>query len=124
MSLPQTCPFCGAGIAITADGMARMSQRRVEFGCGTNIGRVADARRFQSVECEVRERTRLAARVAELEARCKRLEEAGNHMLEAIYTPEPPRCVCDRSFPCDDCVNYSSARDAKQKWQQAKEAKP
>lgn len=62
--------------------------------------------------------------VLELKARCKRLEAAGNHMLEALYTPEPPRCVCYRSFPCDDCVNYSSARDAKQKWQQAKEAKP
>ena len=73
MNLPETCPFCGAGIAITADGMARMSQRRVEFGCGTNIGRVADARRFQSVECEVRERTRLSARVAELEVENKNL---------------------------------------------------
>ena len=57
-------------------------------------------------------------------ARIARLEEAGGNMLEALYTPEPPRCVCHRSPPCDDCVNYALARDAKQKWQQAKETKP
>ena len=124
MSLPDKCPFCGAGVLVMAGGFECRNGRWVTFDCRTSIHAGQAERRTQSRTCEDAERASLAARVAELEARCKRLEEAGNHMLEAIYTPEPPRCVCDRSFPCDDCVNYSSARDAKQKWQQAKEAKP
>ena len=122
MNLPDKCPFCGAGVSATGYGSKR-SERWVSFDCFTQVF-ACDPRPTQSESCKSAERARLAARVAELEARCKRLEEAGDNMLEALYTPEPPRCMCHRSPPCDDCVNYALARDAKQKWQQAKEAKP
>ena len=57
----------------------------------------------------------LAARVAELEARCKRLEEAGDAMLSAWLMPED-------SMSYSDWVCLSS--DAKSGWYAAKEAKP
>ena len=44
----------------------------------------------------------LAARVAELEARCKRLEEAGDAIVDEYMVVEPEKSA----------------------WQQAKEAKP
>ena len=94
MNPPDKCPTCGAD---TPAG----DWKRWPVNPGVNLER----------------------ELALARARIARLEEAGDEMLEALYTPEPPRCVCNRSYPCDDCVNYSSARDAKQKWQQAKEAK-
>lgn len=81
-------------------------------------------RELNAAQATIRQQQLLDEEIMRLRERVKRLEEAGNHMLEALYTPEPPRCMCYRSYPCDDCVNYSSARDAKQKWKQAKEAKP
>ena len=145
MSLPETCPFCGAGVFANFCGQNGWKENWVAYECHTWIFMDRDRANNQSNLCIASERTRLAARVAELEEanrsnrvvmgglsavvdawkdHCKRLEEAGDNMLEALYTPEPPRCMCHRSPPCDDCVNYALARDAKQKWQQAKEAKP
>ena len=54
-------------------------------------------------------------RVAELEARCKRLEEAGDNMLSVWLMPED-------SMSYSDWVCLSS--DAKSGWYAAKEAKP
>ena len=119
MNLPETCQFCGAGVNERSP-----HGRWVTFKCYSWALKDNDPRHNQSQWCEKAERARLAARVAELEARVKRLEAAGDNMLEALYTPEPPRCMCHRSPPCDDCVNYALARDVKQKWQQAKEARP
>lgn len=80
MSLPETCPFCGASVHVMEDGKECRSGVWVTFDCHTSLQTVADPRRFQSSECEVRERLRLAARVAELEARCKRLEKAAREV--------------------------------------------
>ena len=101
MSLPDTCPFCGAEPYTTASGeQCRRGDRWVLFSCDTSIYAGQDLRRTQSRKCEDAERTRLAARVAELEARCKRLEEAGDAMMS-----EP----CEYTF---------------EQWLKAKEAKP
>ena len=81
--IPETCPFCGA----EAHGM---SGTWVTFRCHTMTQTVADHRQFQSRTCEDAERARLAARVAELEARCKRLEEAARAVyLDSIASDHP-----------------------------------
>lgn len=82
MSLPETCPFCGAEPYITASGnQCRGGDRWVLLSCGTSIYAGQDLRRTQSRKCEEAERTRLAARVAELEAENKqaRDDEAWAH---------------------------------------------
>lgn len=75
MNLPETCPFCGAEPYITASGeQCRGGDRWVLFSCDTSIYAGQDLRRTQSRKCEDAERTRLTARVAELEADSKRLD--------------------------------------------------
>ena len=54
----------------------------------------------------------LAARVAELEARCGRLEKAGDNLDSSIA------CGCGVDGPCRTCMR------ALEFWKQAKEAKP
>ena len=76
MNLPETCPFCGAGVLVMAGGFECRNGRWVTFDCRTSIHAGQAERRTQSRTCEDAERARLAARVAELEARVKRLEEA------------------------------------------------
>ena len=106
MTLPDECPFCGSGIEL------RNAEKWVGFTCITTIHQGQDARRLQSATCAGLERTRLLARVEELEARCKRLEEAGDRLEWRIA------CGCGQGVPCGDCANTLEA------WQQAKEAKP
>lgn len=107
MSLPDKCPFCGAGVHVMEDGKACKSQRWVEFECYTSIHAVAP-RPSRSPNCKDAERDTLAARVAELEARCKRLEEAGDAMADWNMN--------ERNLGCDPELSH--------KWKQAKEAKP
>ena len=76
MSLPDKCPFCGAEPYTTVSGeQCRGGDRWVLFSCDTSIYAGQDLRRTQSRKCEDAERTRLAARVAELEAREKQARE-------------------------------------------------
>ena len=76
MSLPETCPFCGAEPYTTASGeQCRRGDRWVIFSCDTSICAGQDLRRTQSRKCEDAERARLAARVAELEALAKQARE-------------------------------------------------
>lgn len=77
MSLPETCPFCGS------EGDLRNGEKWIAYTCITTIHAGHDARRLQSATCAGLERTRLIARVAELEARCKRLEEALENVINA-----------------------------------------
>ena len=80
MSLPDKCPLCCAHVLVGWDGKQRKSERSATFECHTSIYAGQAPRQTQSRWCEVRERQHLAARVTELEARCKRLEEAGDFM--------------------------------------------
>lgn len=88
MNLPDKCPFCGAGIVVMENGEKCVSENWVAFECITSIHAGQDIRRTQSRECETAERIRLTARVAELEARCKRLEEAGDVLQSAVVGVE------------------------------------
>lgn len=108
MSLPDKCPFCGASVLVMEDGKECRSGSWVTFGCFTMIGNGIDGRKFKSRTCEDAERARLAARVAELEAHIKRLEEAGDAMADWNMN--------ERNLGCDPELAH--------KWQQAKEAKP
>ena len=90
MSLPETCPFCGAGILVMAGGLECRNGRWATFDCRTSIHAGQAERRTQSRTCEDAERARLAARVAELEARCKRLEDAARAVyLDSIASDHP-----------------------------------
>ena len=73
MNLPETCPFCGAGILVMAGGFECRNGRWATFDCRTSIHAGQAERRTQSRTCEDAERTRLVARVAELEAENKTL---------------------------------------------------
>ena len=96
MSLPDKCPFCGAARKAYWPGVC------YDYTCGTSIHTKRDARRNQSHTCKEAERATLAARVAELEERCKRLEEAGDAIVDEYMVVEPEKSA----------------------WKQAKEAKP
>lgn len=78
MNLPDKCPFCGAGVFLMADGRVCKDPDGswIVFSCDTALHAGQGIRRTQSRHCEKVERDRLLARVAELEARCKRMEEA------------------------------------------------
>ena len=91
MSLPDKCPFCGAGVLVLAGGFECKNGQCVTFDCRTWIhAGQTDERRTQSSTCEDAERARLAARVAELDARCKRLEEAARAVyLDSIASDHP-----------------------------------
>ena len=78
---------------------------------GTFSTAYVDAMRLSLSALEA-ENKGLAARVAELEARCKRLEEAGDRLEWRIA------CGCGQDGPCRHCADTLEA------WQQAKEAKP
>ena len=67
MNLPDKCPFCDAG----------PGQYVNNYLCGTFLRPNVASRVHQTKVCLVSERARLSTRVAELEARCKRLEELG-----------------------------------------------
>ena len=108
MSLPDRCPFCGAGILVMAGGFECRNGRWATFDCRTSIHAGHAERMTQSRTCVDAERARLVARVAELEARCKRLEEAGDAMAEWNMN--------ERNLGCDPELAH--------KWHQAKEAKP
>ena len=137
MSLPETCPFCGSGVDL------RNGEKWVGYTCITTIHAGHDARRMQSVTCAGLERTRLLARVAELErdleqakadraraamdarnplleelakleARCKRLEEAGDVLQSAVVGVEG----------MTHWQWLAAAHEADLKWRAAKEAKP
>lgn len=110
MTLPETCPFCGSG------GEFKNPEKWVGFTCMTTIHTAQDARRFQSLICAGLERTRLLARVAELEARCKRLEEAGDALERDKQT--------FKKMLADLGVVGSMGFGSAVKWAQAKEAKP
>ena len=58
---PESCPFCGAGIIIMADGRECRSQNQwVSFRCFTNWHRnYREPRKLQSSICEDGERLRL-----------------------------------------------------------------
>lgn len=76
MSIPETCPFCGAEPYTTASGeQCRGGDRWVLFSCDTSIYAGQDARRMQSLTCAGLERKRLDVRLAELEAENKALKE-------------------------------------------------
>lgn len=75
MNLPDKCPFCGAGILVMAGGFECRNGRWATFDCRTSIHAGQAERRTQSRTCEDAERTRLAARVAELEAENKALRD-------------------------------------------------
>lgn len=68
-------------------------------------------------------RNPLMAQLAELEARIKRLETAGDELEDCLYV-DPPNCSCHIRPPCDDCVNNWGIREAKENWKQTKESKP
>ena len=83
MNLPDKCPFCGAGIHIMKNGEKCVAKDWVTFECQTWIRDGLPVRSTQSRQCEEVERltaksqlSAARARVAELEARCKRLETA------------------------------------------------
>ena len=89
MSLPETCPFCRAGVALNYAGRKQIYDMRVEYECQTVIVDAHDRHRWQSDQCEKSQKAQavdrvreLAARVAELEARCKRLDEVGSKLEE------------------------------------------
>lgn len=75
MNLHDKCPFCGAGIVIMENGEKCVSENWVAFECITSIHAGQDIRRTQSRECETSERVRLTARVTELEAQIKVLQD-------------------------------------------------
>lgn len=109
MSLPDKCPFCGAGVALNYAGRQLISDTRVVYECQTVIVDAHDRHRWQSDQCEKSQKAQavdrvrdLEARVAELEARCKRLEEAGDAIVDEYMVVDPEKSA----------------------WKQAKEAKP
>ena len=108
MNLPDKCPFCGAGVRAVKDG----NQRWVEFECFSTIGDVGGEFQHRSPICRHAELNAAKARVAELEARCKRLEKAGDNLDSSIA------CGCGVDGPCRTCMR------ALEFWKQAKEAKP
>ena len=71
MNLPDTCPFCGAGVFTNFCGQNGWKEKWVAYECHTWIFMDRDRANNQSNLCIASERTRLAARVAELEAREK-----------------------------------------------------
>ena len=97
MNLPETCQFCGAGVNERSP-----HGRWVTFKCYSWALKDNDPRHNQSQWCEKAERARLAASVAELEARCRRMEEIGDMIVDEYMVVEPEKSA----------------------WQQAKEAKP
>lgn len=82
MSLPQTCPFCGSFAEL------RNGEKWVGYTCITTIRAGHDARRMQSITCAGLERTRLLARVAELEARTREAEESNANALARLSAAE------------------------------------
>lgn len=89
MKPKPTCKFCGSKMILHRPDLALM-----EFACGTGIAtEVCHGILWsenQSMECLKSERAHLAARVAEMEARCKRLEEAAREVyLDSIASDHP-----------------------------------
>ena len=145
MNLHDKCPFCGAG----EEGRNSIW---VTFDCHTTMHTDGESRRFQAPECKDAERTRLAARVAELEARCKRLDELGSKLEEEkeahAWEISPAMAQakidelnarvaalearCKRLEEAGDAMaewnmnerNLGCDPELAHKWQQAKEAKP
>lgn len=90
MSLPETCPFCGSGVFTNFCGQNGWKETWVAYECHTWVFADRDRANNQSNLCISRERARLAARVAELEARCKRLEEAAREVyIDSIASDHP-----------------------------------
>ena len=75
MNLPQTCPFCGAGVLVMAGGFECRNGRWATFDCRTSIHAGQAERRTQSRTCEDAERAHIAARVASLESENKGLAD-------------------------------------------------
>lgn len=106
MSLfPKTCPHCDAGPGPYVNS----------YLCGTYLRAGVDARKHQTKRCVTGQMYAWVERARKAEARCKRLEEAGDAMLSAWLMPED-------SMSYSDWVCISS--DAKSGWYAAKEAKP
>lgn len=83
MNLPDKCPFCGAGVRAVKDA----NQRWVEFKCFSMIGDVGGEFQYRSPICRHAELSAAKARVTELEARCKRLEEALSNVELVMQRP-------------------------------------
>lgn len=76
MSLPETCPFCGASPYVMADGkQCRGGDSWVLFSCDTALHAGQDIRRTQSRKCEGLERARLVDRIVPLEAQAKQARD-------------------------------------------------
>jgi hypothetical protein len=109
----MVCPFCGADAKpIWAESITPW------FTCGTMVYRRDINRHDQTEVCEQAERARLILELttlrtanAALVERVKRLEEAGDAMLNAWLMPED-------AMEYSDWVALSS--DAKRKWYRAK----
>ena len=86
MSLPDKCPFCGAAIAIGDDGKKRVADLIVIFDCGSGFDELIDPIRTRSRVCK--DITRLAARVAELEALVREAEESNANALARLSAAE------------------------------------
>lgn len=74
MSLPETCPFCRAGVALNYAGHKQISDMRVVYECQTVIVDAHDRQRWQSDQCEKSQKAQAADRVRELAARVAELE--------------------------------------------------
>lgn len=135
MSLPDKCPFCGAAIAVGDDGKKRVADLCVIFDCGSGFHELMDPIRTRSRACKA------ITRVTELEARCKRLEEAGDAIAKAaspFVLTEIEEGFDGDPVPMDSVgedyeITYDSpptagdhvAMDlARKAWRNAKEAKP
>lgn len=99
MSLfPKTCPHCDAGPGPYVNS----------YLCGTYLRAGVDARKHQTKRCVTGQMFAWVERAHKAEARCKRMEEAGDAMADWNMN--------ERNLGCDPELAH--------KWHQAKEAKP
>jgi hypothetical protein len=118
-TVPDKCPFCESPIMVHVGNLLRSEDGGfATYKCKT----VQDVRwdekyirDGQSDVCRILEVQLLTKQRDEARERIKRLEEAGDAMLNAWLMPEDSMEYCDW---------IALSADAKAKWYKAKEAKP
>ena len=74
MNLPETCPFCGEGVALDYRGHRQISEVRAHYHCDTVIVDGYGIQRWQSDKCAKSQQVRAVDRLREAEARIATLE--------------------------------------------------
>lgn len=105
MSLPETCPFCGAG----ARAMKDANQSWVEFKCFSMIGNVAGEFQYRSPICRHAELNAAKARIAEMENCIETITDGFQREQNDIEQT----CGKVLGYPryCDDQKNFPGATE-------------